>query len=273
MGFNRIVNSSFWTDNKIDKFSLGEKCFMFYLLSNPYSTLSGIYEVNVSQFATQLGFSEEYVRLLLESFDTQYGIIYRSKTTEEIAIKNFLRYSIIKGGPAVYYCLKNSLNRVKDRDLIAKVFSHLKTYTDLNVTVIGLIMEYERCGLCRVPTHCENPKISTNSIKIPMGKYKNVLLAEEERADLIKAYGEDLTQKAIDYLDSYIEENKKTKPDYVNKDHYVCINRWVIVAVKEQEEKRIKKESKKTQNRYGDFDVNASFEQALKRSYGNMDTE
>ncbi len=290
MGFNRIVNSSFWTDNKVDAFSPEDKYFMLYLLTNPFSSQLGIYEMNINHASFLLGYSEDTVKVLLERFENKYKIIYYSKETDEIAIKNFLRYSIIKGGPPVHYCLKKAISAVKNKELVSMVFSHIKKYTDLSITVRGVIMEYEKHPSDQDVEHpvselspksqerdmpVEAAEINETASKNPYGKYQNVFLTQEEYKNLIDSYGPELALKAIDYLDIYIEENKETKPEYAKKDHYICIIRWVATVVSEQEEKKSKKESKKqkTQNRYGDFDVTASFEQALKRSYGNMDTE
>ena len=252
-----MIDSSFWTDNKVDKFSPEDKYFMLYLISNPFSTVLGIYKFNVNLASSMLGYAEESVRALLERFENQYEVIFYDKDTDEIAIKNFLRYSIIKGGTQVYYCLKKAIGTVNNKELVTQVFSHLKRYTDLNVTVRGLIFEYEKNSMC------EKIKNAKNAIKIAHGTYQNVLLLDEEFADLKTAYGEELASKAIAYLDAYIEENKKTKPDYANKDHYICINRWVVSAVEDSE----KRKKKTTKTRYGDFDPTEAFEAALKRSY------
>lgn len=66
-----------------------------------------------------------------------------SKETNEVAIKNFLRHSIVKGGAPVRDCLIKELRNVKDRSLIDFVFSHIKGYDNLNETVKNIITEYE----------------------------------------------------------------------------------------------------------------------------------
>lgn len=61
------------------------------------------------------------------------------------------------------------------------------------------------------------------------GDAGNVSLTPEEYERLIKDYGIDLTNNAIEFLDSYIIEK-----DYKTKDHNRTIRRWVISAVKEK---------------------------------------
>lgn len=143
MGIKRIVDTSFWTDGKVDDFSPEDKYFMLYLLTNPFSTQLGIYEISIKQVAFQMGYSIDAVKVLIERFENKYGMILFSQATNEIAIKNFLRHSIIKGGAPVRDCLIKEIKKVKNRDLIARVFAHIKDSESLNETVKRIIAEYE----------------------------------------------------------------------------------------------------------------------------------
>lgn len=143
MGIKRIVDTSFWTDGKVDDFSPEDKYFMLYLLTNPFSTQLGIYEISIKQVAFQLGYSMDSVKVLIERFENKYGVILFSPSTNEVAIKNFLRHSIIKGGAPVRDCLIKEMKGVKNKELIARVFAHIKGYEKLNETVKNIIAEYE----------------------------------------------------------------------------------------------------------------------------------
>ena len=147
MGIKRVVNTSFWTDGKvIDMFSVEDKYFMLYLLTNPHTTQLGIYEFNIRQASFELGFSQDVVNVLLDRFENTYGIIRYSKQTKEIAIANYLRHSIIKGGKPVEDLLKKELKKVKDKSLIRFSFERIEKYDDLNETVLK-IMENEKSSL------------------------------------------------------------------------------------------------------------------------------
>lgn len=143
MGIKRIIDTSFWTDGKVDEFSPEDKYFMLYLLTNPFTTQLGIYEISIKQAAFQLGYSIEAVKVLIDRFESKYGMILFSPKTNEIAIKNFLRHSIVKGGAPVRDCLVKELKKVKNKELIALVFSHIKGSESLNETVKSIIAEYE----------------------------------------------------------------------------------------------------------------------------------
>ena len=64
------------------------------------------------------------------------------------------------------------------------------------------------------------------------GEYQNVLLTESEFEKLAKDFSADLRDKAISFLDAYIEEK-----GYKSKSHNLAIRRWVMEAVKENEAK------------------------------------
>jgi len=66
--------------------------------------------------------------------------------------------------------------------------------------------------------------------KCRMGEYGHVLLSLSELEKLNGEYGEDTVQKAITYLDEYVEMK-----GYKVKSHYLAIKKWVIDAVKERE--------------------------------------
>ena len=143
MGIKRIVDTSFWTDGKVDDFSPEDKYFMLYLLTNPFTEQLGIYELSIKQAAFQLGYSVESVKVLLDRFESKYKIILFSPETNEVAIKNFLKHSIVKGGAPVRDCLIKEMKGVKNKTLISKVFAHIKGSERLNETVTNIIAEFE----------------------------------------------------------------------------------------------------------------------------------
>lgn len=173
MGIKRIVDTQFWIDTA-DEFTPEDKYFMLYILTCPSTTQLGIYEMSIATAAFHLGYSIESVKNLIDRFENKYGMIIYSKQTKEIAIKNFLRHSIIKGGAPVRDCLIKELKKVKNKNLIASIFSHLKGYEDLNETVKGIIAEYEEkngvlyyCNEKQKENENENENENDNEVSYP----------------------------------------------------------------------------------------------------------
>lgn len=160
MGIKRVVDTSFWTDSKIDRFTSEEKYFYLFLLTNPASTQLGIYELNLKLAAYQLGYNVETINGFLERFENEYEVIYYSPETSEVAIKNFLKHSIIKGGKPVKDCLEKEIKKVKNKELLTRVFSHIGRLDMLNATVCELLAEYE--GACGTYHRLENQNKNDN---------------------------------------------------------------------------------------------------------------
>jgi predicted phage replisome organizer len=107
------------------------------------------------------------------------------------------------------------------------------------------------------PIHAPAPKKPT---KHKRGEYSHVLLTDDQEAKLIDEYGEILTLQAITYLDEYIEMK-----GYKAKNHYLCIKKWVIDAVRE----RLPKEQGASQS---SFDTDDFFNKAVEKSLGAFKT-
>lgn len=139
MGIKRIVDTELWTDSLVEDFTPEDKYFWLYLLTNPYTKQLGIYKITKKQMAYQLGYDIETVSNLLKRFEEQYGIIRYIQ--DEVAIKNYLRHSIVKGGKPVEDCLKADIQAVKHKELIDWVKNNIDI-DSLNVTVVKVFREY-----------------------------------------------------------------------------------------------------------------------------------
>ena len=265
MSIKRIVDTGFWTDDKVvDDFSPEDKLFMLYILTNPHTTQLGIYKINERQMAFELGWSKESVSVLLDRFENKYHTIKYSKDTKEIAIKNFLKHSIVKGGQPVLDLLRKEVGEVKDRQLLQFVFSHLKDYKNLNKTVSAIINEndndndndndvsYHDSYNDSYHDSSENGKINKKTpTRHKYGEYLNVLLADEQ-LDKLKSEFSDW-EKRIERLDEYIQSSGKKY-----KDHLATIRNW---AKKDKAEKK----DTPTETKY---DYNSIEEKMRKKLWG-----
>ena len=275
----RMVSIDFWTDDKVvDKFTPEDKYFMLYLLTNPHTTQLGIYKLNVRYAAFETGYSEDTIKSLIDRFEKHLRIIYYSERTGEIAIKNYLIYSIIKGGKPVADLLWKEINDVKNKKLVTMVFEHIKDSEQINKTVRNIISAYttkdnfnnnindneneneksyplsyhdssdDTCNdsldheTTDSATAPSSPTPGKKETKHKYGEYKHVLLTNTEAKKLVSDYGKKETEDAITYLDEYIEMK-----GYKAKSHYLCIRKWVFDALKEREQKKMGSRTKTNQ--------------------------
>lgn len=78
----------------------------------------------------------------------------------------------------------------------------------------------------------KNDKNDKNDKKTIYGEYGHVRLTDQEKEKLLNAYGQQMTDDAIRFLDEYIEMK-----GYKAKSHYLCIKKWVVDAVKRSRNK------------------------------------
>lgn len=136
-----MVNTEFWEDDKVESMTPEEKYFWLYLLTNPYTKQLGIYKITKKQMSFQLGYDIETVTKLLDRFENQYKLI--KYMDNEIAIKNFLKHSILKGGKPVEDCLNADISNVKHRSLIRWVFDGLDP-SKVSSTVVNVIETWKK---------------------------------------------------------------------------------------------------------------------------------
>ena len=113
------------------------------------------------------------------------------------------------------------------------------------------------------PAPHPKPKKKKSS-KQKYGEYQNVLLTPEEHLNLATDFGSDQRDKAIAFLDAYIEEK-----GYKSKSHNLAIRRWVIDAVKENETKPKRYGRKEPVPGWIGFEAGEAELEAIKRTMGN----
>lgn len=221
----RIIDTEFWTDDKVvNCFSPEDKYFMLYLLSNPHTTQLGIYKFNAKVAAFELGWDKYAVETLLDRFENTYKMIKWSKETNEIAIKNYLRYSIIKGGKPVQDLLNSEAKQVRDKSLFEFVCNAIVDDEHLNNTVREFVSNLINYYLNNNDNENEvsyhdtgNDTYHDTSKKKPYGEMNNVMLTDEE----YKKLKERNLLNMINDLSFYISSKGKKY-----KSHYATICQW-----------------------------------------------
>lgn len=286
----RLVSTGFWTDDKVvNQFTPEDKYFMLYLLTNPHTTQLGIYKLNVRFAAFETGYSEDTIKSLLDRFEKHLRVIYYSERTGEIAIKNYLIYSIIKGGKPVADLLWKEINDVKNKELVTKVFNHIKDSDQINKTVRNIISAYT------TKDNSNNNNINDNEIHNENENDKSYPLSCNDSSDDTHNDSSDDTHKvSADASTTHISQKKKESKHkygeyshvlltdteakklvadygkketeeaitfldeyiemkgYKAKSHYLCIRKWVFDALKEKEQRQ-KRGSGNKKNQFNDF--------------------
>ena len=121
-GKYRMVRTDFWNNPIIsEEMTPEDRYFYLYLLTNPHTTQIGIYRITKKQMAFDLGYSIESVHSLIERFTLHHKLICYNPETRELAIKNWGKENLHKGGKPVMDCIFSELKEVEDHSLIQYV--------------------------------------------------------------------------------------------------------------------------------------------------------
>lgn len=122
MAIFRKVETSFWTDPMVqEEMTPDDKFFYLYLMTNPKSSMIGIYTITKKQMAFDLGYSPETVNTLIDRFQDRLKLICYNNETREIAVLNWAKTNLNNGGKPIIDCVKKELSSIKDVSLISKI--------------------------------------------------------------------------------------------------------------------------------------------------------
>lgn len=184
----RNVSVKFWSDDFVAEELTPEKRYFFlYLLTNEHTAQCGIYEITKRQMAFETGYNAETVEKLLQYFET-HGKIRWSRETNEIAIKNFIRYNP-QGSPKVKSYVTKELTAIKNQTLVEFIYG------------------------------TENPKTSKSGELYPIDP-----LSQEEREEELEREEEKEQSKKV-VLNTYPFEDFWTRYDK-KADRPKCEKKW-----------------------------------------------
>ena len=112
----RTFNPRFWEDDFILDLSKDEKYFYFYLITNPKTTLWGIYEISFKVINFHTGLTEESIKKLLIKLQSKEKIIFDEKTNE-VCIRNYLKHNF-NPSPLVIKSIVGGFKGIKNQNLI-----------------------------------------------------------------------------------------------------------------------------------------------------------
>jgi hypothetical protein len=124
----RHVHTTFWSDTKVsEEMTPEDKFFYLYLLTNEYTKQIGIYQIAKKQMAFDMGYSIESIKALMQRFHDYHKLIQYNEDTREIAILNWPKYNLKKGGKPIMDCVEKELKEVKDYNFIAALVGAIES--------------------------------------------------------------------------------------------------------------------------------------------------
>ena len=201
--------------------------------------------------ADELDFEENTVKLALEALE-QLNMIVTDGNFFTIA--GWEEYQNIEGMDKI-----REQNRIRQAKYKQKKKLLAGNVTNNVIVTQGNATDKEEDKEKDIEIESEKRKKREKPTRHHHGEFGKVLLSDPEYKKLVDDFGCELTDKAIKFLDEYIEEK-----GYKSKSHNLAIRRWVIDAVKERETSSAKQNVKPKQF---NFEPRAAFERAVARSY------
>ena len=109
MAQNRYISTSYWKDNYVADLDPSEKLLFIYLLTNPRTTIAGVYEINFREIAFDTGFDVEMVRKVMDRFMVDGKIIHSNGW---VVLRNWLKHQAIN--PSVSKGIDRTLKQLPD---------------------------------------------------------------------------------------------------------------------------------------------------------------
>jgi len=76
MSKQRRVNTAFWDDPYIEKLSYNERYFFLFLITNPHTTIAGIYEISVKKMSFYTGLKTDQIEKFLSKLIKDKKVLY-----------------------------------------------------------------------------------------------------------------------------------------------------------------------------------------------------
>lgn len=139
---NRQINTHFWEDNYISELNPAEKLLFLYLLTNPLTDVSGIYEIQIRRIAFDTKLKESDILKIIKKFSENEKIFY---IDGYIYVKNFRKHQ--KTNPSIEIAIKNSLKEIP-QEILNKIKAFEQTDDRLSTDCIEVgLKEKEKLKL------------------------------------------------------------------------------------------------------------------------------
>lgn len=185
MAKQRVINTKFWSDSYITNLDPVEKLLFLYCLTNPYTNITGIYEVPLRNIAFDTGIEKEMVEKILKRFEEDKKIIYKDGW---IIVINFIKHQI--KNMKVIEGILNELNKIPEKICTLAIdygYSiHSLSYLNLNLNLnsnLNLNLNSNLYNTCvknkKIVFDCSNYKLKNINIELLKEKFPAVNVERE----------------------------------------------------------------------------------------------
>ncbi|WP_235848326.1 DnaD domain-containing protein [Litchfieldia alkalitelluris] len=211
----RMVRTDFWKNPMVsEELTPEDRYFFLYLLTNHHTTQIGIYKITKKEMAFDMGYSIETVIALMDRMIHHHKLIRYNPQTREIAIKNWGKYNLHKGGKPVMDCIISELKDVQDTSLISYVANQIakediqaiyKSFYEMGKEVVELNEEeydeyYDDTFTTRSTIRGQKEKEKENKKQQQKALYPNIDYNPKEEMP-VQSMNQDDAQEIVEFWD------------------------------------------------------------------------
>ncbi|MBK5240780.1 DnaD domain-containing protein [Clostridium sp.] len=171
----RQLYTEFWSDSFVLELTPEEKYFYLYLISNPKSTQSGIYEISQITIETDCGYNRETVEKLIQRFCDYKKILYCDET-KELMVINWIKYNVPRSINTVK-CIQKELLKVKNKAFVKVLFNKCQ---EIGLDVDKIFENFKFKDSSENILKNTNIKKSEGACKVLVSKREEVISKKEE---------------------------------------------------------------------------------------------
>lgn len=129
MAKQRIVNTAFWDDSYISKLNTVEKLLFLYLLTNPLTNISGVYQISNRRIAFDTGIDSATIDKIIKRLSKDKKV---KRVKDWIVLVNFVEHQNLN--PKVITGIEREINGLPPEISLYIDYDRLSHLTKLNLT-------------------------------------------------------------------------------------------------------------------------------------------
>jgi hypothetical protein len=115
MATHRYISTTFWDDAWIQELEPSEKFVYLYLMTNPLTSISGVYKITDRRISFDTGYDTQTIKTIMEKFTASKKAI---RFGEWVVLPSWPKHQDWKSKPTIRQGIETSLMELKDDELL-----------------------------------------------------------------------------------------------------------------------------------------------------------
>ena len=165
----RYIDTSFWDDEFIIELDPSEKLMYMYLMTNPLTTIAGVYKITIRRICFDTGFNETTVKYILQKFEKAKKVF---KFGEYIIIRSWCKHQKWQNSKPIKLGIESVLKELPEEVLkklveVGYTFDLNEVFAELGITAKNEVRQTENETLEENAQQQDAPSYPTDTLSVP----------------------------------------------------------------------------------------------------------